>query len=155
MLTQENLNNYLEAKKNYQQNKDLLVNEVDRVIKVLAKFWGGKYHYWWFCGAAEGEVGELKVFNWTDDYINVEFDNMNTLKWELLDGISVKYLFMSDEDIIRDCEAMQRLALERAKKEIQKKEKQKQALTTKKAKLLDSIKSKLSKEELKVLSLKD
>lgn len=132
------------------------------ILKTYFKIFGNKLDTWYFCGAEEGEVGDLKSHIWGDQIWSFEVDSSgkdwemafidkdgNECYWE--NSIPTRWLFEDFETEIKEGkELFQKRQFEKElkrKASIEKRKMQKQQL-------IDSAKSKLSQDELKALGVK-
>ena len=150
MLNKEIVESFKKAKKEYDKLHESIHNEISRVCKAIGKACNKKPpSNFWIYGAAEGEFGTIneQILDCTDDCISLE---MNHGDWNKFGEISIRYLYMTDEDII--AEIKNEIKQEEIKKDKAKIKRNQRKLDKEQA--LKEIKNKLTSQELKALGVK-
>lgn len=137
--------------------KEKIVDRLHYIMTSIFKTYGKSSAYWYFYGAAKGEVGDL----WEhvhEHYIWVVIDNcpgeglLAVLKdgseWDFQDAIPLRWLYEDFEDELAEGKKKYK-ELEVARKEAEKVKRQKTKQEN--AALAKSARAKLSKEELAAL----
>jgi hypothetical protein len=145
-------------KKSKQETKklaDKIINRIDEIIKYIHKISKIKIYTWYFYGAGEGSIGEIKI---NDTYVSVEKEfNNNRSEYlisykkstiDIVESFPVEWLY--DDSYKKIIEDGRKSYLEKEKsKELKRKENNKN-----KEQKLKKVKSKLTKEELRLLGIK-
>lgn len=146
MLTKEKMEVYRSAESIFNREKQVILDEIDRVFSVIAKFFGGKVEYWWFDGAAEGQVGEIDMCgDGSISFCEVRGKIKGNME-DYLNPLPGEFLYMTNEEIIA---SLQKDKEEEDARKIKKKSKQKEVLQIRK----DAL-AKLNKEERRALGVK-
>jgi hypothetical protein len=125
MLTENDYKDIYFAYQRYSEKKELVIQEIERVLSVIAKYFGGKVSNWYFYGAQEGSVGELRlgdIQNAEHNYISfgeiecTEHGNMG----EWVGELPSIFLYMTDEAIVEYIKNVEQKAREREEKEAEK-----------------------------------
>jgi len=149
------------ARHEYKKLEDQILDRIDYILNTWFSIYGAKLEYWYFDGAAEGEVGDLHRFMNTDSIWSfyVETKNYPDNDMVFIDKDGDEYSWQSEiptrwlyddsfeEEIIKGKAEYERREEERLAKK-------KQKTANKKAqdeKLVEEAKKKLSKEELAAL----
>lgn len=141
--------------------EELIINRINYIVETLFKTFGVNLDFWYFCGAGEGEVGDLWRNYDKENGINIETGlsrntsyteiiiiDKNGDEWEFDSYIPIRWLFENFEQELIDGkkkyeEAQEaKKAAEHIKREA-KKEKDKQTKA-----LAAQAKKKLTKKEL-------
>lgn len=171
MLTEEIVNRYKHACKELEATEKPIHNEIERVFKAIATAFYGKFEYFYFPGAAEGEVGDMSDIEFDNDpscNISVEVIHSHTGKMgKWMHPLPCMFLYMEDEAIIKHLrdteddirkkkeEADQRRKKERLDKKKEERNKRGIAYREIAAKqgLIKNIKEKLTPQEIEVLGI--
>lgn len=163
-LTKEQVLEWKGAEKQAKQLKKVIENRIDHILRAIYKSFGKKLQYWYFYGAGEGEVGPLPIWeiDHTDGVICPIIEpyligksgwvRLNTTVWHLgEDGFPARWLYNDDfeDELEIGIQAYKAWEIETR----QKKEQRKLNAADKKQRTLDSIKAKLTPEEVKLLKL--
>jgi hypothetical protein len=152
--------NIIEKSKTIRKELDVvekdIIDRIDYIVKTIIKTYKKKLQYWHFSNAAEDEIGDISeniyhaeshgdVSITIEPYEDLDFIDKENCEWGLEDGFPYEWLFTDFEEELKEG---RKAYLE---KEKQNKSKEKSENSKK---VLETIKSKLSKEELKALGLK-
>jgi hypothetical protein len=137
---------------------NIIESRIDYILTCIAKVFEFKIDTWYFPDAAEGTIGDFDRAEY-DDYIYIVVEVERTLKddcvilinnepIDLIEGIPKSWLFEDFEDeLTNGRKAYLKFLEDKTKKNKERYAKKK----IEKKKILDSIKGKLSSEELKHL----
>lgn len=138
-----------------------IVNRIDHILRTWFQIYGAKLEYWYFDGAAEGEVGDLHRFMNEDNIYNFYTEAKNYPENDLIfiDRDGDEYAWQSEIPTrwLYDDNFEEEIRQGKIKYELQEEErkaKKKQSAALKKEineKLVAQAKLKLSKEELAAL----
>ena len=162
-LSKNTVEEYKQYTKKSEVIKEIIEDRITKIIKFIVEDAGYVLDTWYFSDADEGQMGTLHIY---DDYIsNIEIhlaSKSSILKndfiyiidgyeWSFMDGkIPTKWLFDDFEEEIKNGRKLYLKEFER-KKELRAK--RYAANKIKKEKIQKSIRSKLTKEELKLVKL--
>lgn len=162
MLTDAKFKKYNELLIQIGEIESDCIDHVEKILYMLAKElkWG-EIDLWFFEGAPEGDIGDIDIddIRYTIWFLGPSFRKDSILR-PMFEGCSLEYtmptrfLFMTIEDIKKEvCD----FYAKEKKKAQEKREKSKKARLAKKVakeKLLNNIRNKLTKEELKIIMKK-
>ena len=154
-ITAELINKVQSLNKEVNQLESQIINRIDYIITFLFE---GKDCRWWFEGAEEGEIGDIwrryhahEIWITTDPAPKISFIDKNGNDWEFEGSIPDRWLF---EDFENEIIEGKKLFQERkAKRNIERLQLEEQNKKEKKQ-LIESVKKKLTKQELKALGIK-
>jgi len=167
-ITKDFYNETLDKEKELYKNVEVLEKRLDYILTTFFHQWDINLNTWYFEDAKEGEVGNI-LQNMNSDsvyYIHIETNSKHDKKfhneeiviidkfgkelyWE--NEIPTRWLFEDFEQEVIDGKAKME------EKNRKSKEKREKVLASRKAnakKIMENIKGKLSKEELKILGVK-
>lgn len=99
MITEQDIEHYKGASEAFEAAKEVIVNRIDEVIKIIAKVFNKKISCWWFPDAQEGKLGDLDSCiaspYYKDGYDEIDFEmdrgHVSILRgnpiWRLMSGI--------------------------------------------------------------------
>lgn len=155
-LKKENIEKYLEASKIYEEEKGNIIDRIDDIIKTIYKYFKTSYHYWYFDGAEEGEVGNFSEYSLekgnTIDFI-IEFSKQGNheIFQFYKDSFPSDFLYMTEKEIIDYLDKDKKQHDDNKIKEKEKLEKNKLKKEELKKKALNKAKKVLSKDEIEAL----
>lgn len=160
-ITPSLVSNWEASRSSYKKLEDTILDRIDYILNTWFSIFGAKLEYWYFEGAAEGEVGDLHRFMSSDSIWNfhTEVKNYPDNDMIFIDRDGDEYVWQSEiptrwlyDDNFE--EEIKKGKEEFEKREVERLAKKKQKSAEKKAKddlLAQQAKQKLSKEELAAL----
>ena len=157
-ITQKFIDEWREAYRRSAKMEDTITERIDYILRTIFETFGAKLDYWYFDGAAEGEVGDLARWMDDDEISGIYTEAIKEIKspmviidkfgdeWEYQGEIPTRWLFDAEFAI-----ELHNGKLQHELKEKERKEKQKERSAAKKKRdelLVEEAKKKLSKEEL-------